>query len=530
MNKIAVYLNRHITGNVFDKDSILEAYSTDRSLLRVKPRFVAFPESTSDVRKLVKFTAQLAEKNYALPIAVRGSGLSKTGADLSPGLVLSTEKLNHVRELNAHDRLVHVQAGITLEKLNAVLAPHGLYLPISANPKETLGALISNAPRDKFSRKYGGIMNYVDRIEVVLSDGSLLQTSRLSRGKIAAKRNLSGLEGTIYAKLERLLIDNADSIADSSDFSRLGYPALKHIRRLNGKVFDLLPAFYGAEGNLGIITEVILRLEVLPPRPHRIFAVFSTLKSAEEFATFAESLAPLSVELFDTNIFKSADALGKKPDLLTKKLENGYLVLVSFNDKSSKSRKKIRHCLHFLPKSAYVLSETLGNSADFNDFDSALTAFLNSATKGDRGNLLHDFYVPREKLSVFLSGLKNLEKSSSRPLEIFGSYLTNTYSLRPAFDFKKVDERRAAITLLRDLNELLKLHGGSLAGGYPEGRLKSIILYPDLPKKDRELIEKVKKIFDPKNILSPETKSNYDTRSAIRHLQTDSSLGFATSE
>ena len=92
MNKIAVYLNRHLTGNVFDKDSILEAYSTDRSLLKVKPRFVALPETTSDIRKIVRFVNQLSEKKYNLPIAVRGSGLSKTGADLTDGLVVSMEK------------------------------------------------------------------------------------------------------------------------------------------------------------------------------------------------------------------------------------------------------------------------------------------------------------------------------------------------------------------------------------------------------------------------------------------------------
>ena len=68
MNKIAIYLNRHLTGNVFDKDSILEAYSTDRSLLKIKPRLVAIPENTSDIRKIVRFVSQLADKKYSLPI------------------------------------------------------------------------------------------------------------------------------------------------------------------------------------------------------------------------------------------------------------------------------------------------------------------------------------------------------------------------------------------------------------------------------------------------------------------------------
>ena len=52
MGKITKYLNQLIVGNVFDNPEILEMYSTDRSVLQVKPKFVAFPESTEDIRKL----------------------------------------------------------------------------------------------------------------------------------------------------------------------------------------------------------------------------------------------------------------------------------------------------------------------------------------------------------------------------------------------------------------------------------------------------------------------------------------------
>lgn len=525
MNKIAIYLNRHLSGNVFDKDAILESYATDRSPLKIKPRFVALPESTADVRKLVRFVNQLAEKKYDLPISVRGAGLSKTGADLSSGLVLSMEKMDRVRELDAHDRLVHVQAGISLEKLNAVLAPHGLTIPISADPRTTVGSLISEAPVDKFSKKYGGIMNYVDRIETVLASGDILQTARLSRHKLSVKKTGKGLEGDIYEKLDKVLVDRAEFLKTVPDSSRLGYPGLKHIRRLNGKVFDLLPAFFGAEGSLGIITEVILRAEPLPPRPHRLFAVFSTFKAAEEFANYTLKLSPLSVELFDMRIFKTSDKFGKKPDLLTRKLEDGYLVLASFNDRPRLSRRKVHKCLNFLPKSAYAVAETLKNSPDFEDFSAALTSFFNDESKGERLNLLHDFHVPEAKLSAFLKDVKNLEKSSGRPLELFGSFATGIYSFRPDFELSKVDERRAALTLLRDLDELLKAHDGTIVGGVPEGRLKSIIVYPGLSKKEKDLFAKVKKIFDPSNILAPEIKSDYNTRSAVRHLRTEPNSG-----
>ena len=521
MNKIAVYLNRHLTGNVFDKDAILDAYSTDHSMLKIKPRLVALPETTSDIRKIVRFVSQLAEKKYHLPIAVRGSGLSKTGADLTDGLVISMEKMNHTRELDAHDRLIHVQAGITLGKLNAVLAPHGLTLPVDADPRETIGSLIANAPRDKFSKRYGGIMNYIDRVEVVLANGDLIQTARLSLGKLSSKKTEKSLEGEIYQKVDELLLKNTSEIAEQEKEARLGYCGLRHVRRNHGRTFDLLPIFFGSEGSLGIITEVIMRAEVLPPRPHRLFAVFNTLKSATEFADKLEKFNPLSVELFDTRIFKNVDDFGKKPDLLTRKSEDGYLILAAFNDKPRKTRRKIHRILHLLPKSAYVVSETLKNSSNFDDFAASLTNFLNNTTKGERPNLLHDFLIPKSELEEFTKDLAKLEKSSKQKLALFGSYATDIYSLRPELDLKKIDDRRAALTLLRDFNNLLKSHRGSLAGGLPEGRLKPIVIYPDLDPNQKQVIADVKKVFDSQNILGSGIKSDYDTRSAVRHLRTE---------
>ena len=71
MGKIARYLNQLIVGNVFDSPEILEAYSTDRSILKIKPKAVALPESTEDVRKLVRFSYQLASKDISFPILFR---------------------------------------------------------------------------------------------------------------------------------------------------------------------------------------------------------------------------------------------------------------------------------------------------------------------------------------------------------------------------------------------------------------------------------------------------------------------------
>ena len=62
MGRIARDLNQLLIGNVFDAPDVLEAYATDRSVLRIKPKLVALPESTDDVQKLMRFFYQLAAK------------------------------------------------------------------------------------------------------------------------------------------------------------------------------------------------------------------------------------------------------------------------------------------------------------------------------------------------------------------------------------------------------------------------------------------------------------------------------------
>ena len=90
-------------------------------------------------------------------MVVRGSGLDQSGADLTEGMIISTEKLNQIQEIDDRARLVRVQAGVTLGQLNSALALFGLRLPIEADPRETIGGLVSNFYTDTIAKKYGSI-------------------------------------------------------------------------------------------------------------------------------------------------------------------------------------------------------------------------------------------------------------------------------------------------------------------------------------------------------------------------------------
>lgn len=521
MNKIAVYLNKQISGNVFDKESILENYSTDRSVLKITPKFVAFPENTDDVQKLVQFIDQLAEKNYKIPIGVWGSGLDTTGADLTPGLLISTEKMDQIKEIDAHDRLIHIQSGVTLGQLNSVLSTHGLCLPVNANPKETIGNLIANCPTDSHAAFFGGIMNYIERIEVVLPDGSCVQTLPLKKTALVKKQSLDNLEGKIYREIDKVINEHNElmqSLLVVQDLS--GYPSVSRCYQDDSKIFDLLPIFYGSQGTLGIITEIILRAEVIPPRPYKFIAAFNTIEAAMEAFLKAKELNPIELLFFDSEIFKKASEQGKEPALFPIKfLNKKYLMEASFKSTRT-SNTKLHEFFESLPKTARIKIDSQNEKLNFNETMNSLAMFLNKTSKGERTPIIYDIHIPNQELPKFIYNLNILEKKYNSKLNIFGSFATNIYSVRPNIKIETEEGRKFVVELLRDFNMLLKIHHGHLAGGSPEGRLKALITNHNFTPEEKSIYTTIKNVFDKNNILSPDIKLNANPKTTSSHFRT----------
>ena len=530
MNKIVKYLNQHIVGNVFDKPSILEAYSEDRSILKITPRFVALPHNLNDVRRLVRFSNQLAEKGFDLPITVRGSGLDKNGADLGSGMIISTERMNEVLEIDERSRLVRVQAGATIEKINTVLALHGMSLPISVNPKETIGGVISNLPNDPLARKYDGILKYVDRIEVVLASGDCIQTTTTTLRGLNRAKGLSSYEGALYRDIDNLLNEDFDTVEDLDEevSESRGYQMITKVFNARRRTFDLMPLFFGAQGTLGVITEVILKAEPAICRPARVALGFNSIRPAINFLEEASDYSALSLELYDSGIFRAAAAHGKELGIFESVLDHGFYVIASFNDTPMKNRRKLKKLLQNLPSSTEITIETPDNSDDFDNFFSALISYLNDDIDGERTPLVDNARIPDEQLPNFLVGLKALAEDYDLDLPIYGSYSNSTYTVRPEIDMTSVDGRQNAVQFLKDYYALLKDYDGILVSSGGEGRVKGMVVSGDLPENERELYEKVKKIFDPNNIMNPEVKLGASRESVMKHLRTNVHTGIVT--
>ena len=520
MNKIAKYLNQYITGAVYGESSVLDGYATDRSILKIRPKVVAVPRTTRDIRKIVRFANQLALKNFKLPVTVRGSGLDKTGAAIGSGLVISMEKMDRIQEIDPRQRLVRLQAGVTLGNLNSALSLHGLTLPVAGDPRQTIGGLIANDYTGSLAASHGTLSSRVNQAEIVLSNGDVIQTDRLRPRHLKKRKGVVGFEGELYRQLDNFLTDNAEALSNIERGTRTGYAAIPQIKARNGS-FDLLPAFFGSQGTLGIVAEVILSCDLSPELPQYFVAAFSNAGAALNFASHAADLQPSEINIYDVSLFHEAFGSGKKFRPIKTLPENGIIAVIVLDDHSRRRRaKKLRTLIMSLAKSTRFAVSDPENYPAFIELQSVLSLYLNSSSRAARLPLTDDVFIPNNQLKKYFSGIVELEEKHKISLPVFGSVLANNYSVRPEIDLTSVTGRQFALAFLREYNELVISCDGSLAGGSAEGRLKAVFTNAYIGSELKDLYQEFKDIFDPNGVLNPGIKQNANLRAVVRTLRT----------
>jgi len=220
------------------------------------PDIVVFPETTQDVSEVMKIAQQ-----YEVPVIPFGLGSSLEGHVIpyDRGITIDFSLMNKVLEIKEDDLLVTVQPGVTRSQLNQELKKYGLFFSVDPGADATLGGMAATNASGTTSVKYGVMRDQVRNLEVVLPDGSVIQT-----GSLAAK-------------------------------SSSGY-------HLNG-------LFVGSEGTLGCFTELTLRVYGIPEHVVAARASFSTMKDAvEAVVSILQGGIPIArVELVDEASMKQAN-------------------------------------------------------------------------------------------------------------------------------------------------------------------------------------------------------------------------------
>jgi FAD/FMN-containing dehydrogenase len=215
VSKIGHYLQEHITGEVLSAPDIRRHFATDSSILAVAPALVVYPHDENDVRKVARFSWQLAERNRIIPITARGAGTDLGGAAIGNGLLLVfPAHMNRVIELDTKAGTVTVEPGIGYGKLQQTLMTHGRFLPPYPASLEysTIGGAVANNASGERSVKYGDTRGFVKGLRVVLANGEVITTGRINKRELNKKLGLATFEGEIYRAIDTFFEEKYDLI------------------------------------------------------------------------------------------------------------------------------------------------------------------------------------------------------------------------------------------------------------------------------------------------------------------------------
>jgi FAD/FMN-containing dehydrogenase len=536
MSKIAQYLQEHLLGEVTGSAAVRKQFSTDASVLQVTPSVIVYPRNESDVRKTARFAWQLAERGRVLPITARGSGTDMSGAAIGSGVVLVfPAHMNRVLVLDSKSGAVVVEPGINYGKLQQALQTHGRFLPPFPASMEysTVGGAIANNSSGEKSVKYGDTRRYVKTMRVVLANGEVIETGRLSKRELSKKLGLSSFEGEVYRGMDALVEEYKSVItADSRAITKnsAGY-ALSDIRRKDGS-FDLTPLLVGSQGTLGIVTEATMITETESQDTTLFVAYFDSIQSAVKAVEELRALpdAPSALEMVDEHLLFMVEQLSPNQlkDVIERPLPK-IVLLAEFDSNNQRSRKKThKKAEKILQKYATShRAETVPAEQEKLWRIRHASATLVAHTEGNvrAVPVIEDGVVPLDKLEIYINGIYQLFKKYHLNVAVWGHIGDGNLHVQPFLDLAQTGDRQKLFRLMEEYYPFVTKLGGSTSGEHGDGRIRAPYLKDVYGAEMYDVMRKVKTIFDPHNILNPGVKFDTTADDLKTMLRSEYSLG-----
>ena len=535
MSKVAHYLQEHVMGEVMTSLDARRYFATDASIFAVAPAVIMYPRNENDVRKTARFAWQMAERGRIIPITARGSGTDQSGAAIGSGVIMVfPAHMNRILELDAKTGVVIVEPGVNYGKLQQTLETHGRFFPpYPANLEySTLGGAVANNTSGAKSLKYGDTRAYVKTLRVVLANGEMIETHKLSKRDLNRKLGLATFEGEIYRAVDTLIEENQKLIAKAGlnvTKNTAGYDLLD-VKTKEG--FDLTPLIVGSQGTLGLITEISIETEQHNPHTSLLAGFFDDVGKTQEAIMELRALSsmPCAIEMVDGNLLNVVQQVN--PNQLKGLLPNPIpkaVLIVEFDDFGDHLQKRLsKRALKVLSKYAYAHEEATSEQ-DKDKLWKIRHAAATILAQSDNGlkaiPLIDDGVVPVAAYGEFYSKVEQLLQHYHVQVAIWGHAGDANLHARPLLDLSQVGDRQKAIRLMEEYYSIVIGLGGSTSGEHGDGRLRGPFLKhlygPDM----YEVMRKVKEIFDPYNILNPGVKINVTTEDIKPFIRQEYSLG-----
>jgi len=463
-NEIGVRLSKIVKCTVLWDDYARDFYSVDASSYILRPSVVVIPRNESDIIKIIRFA-----KRYKIPVTPRGAGTGLVGSALGRGIIIDMKNLDEIKLGNNY---VKVGAGVFKGQLDKMLIKHGRFIGTnpSIGPFCTIGGMIGTNASGTHSLKYGSMIDNLIEIRMISSSGKIIKFPDEYYSK------------KITCVIPPKIVESFPKVSKNS----CGY----RIDKIHSKK-DMHKIIAGSEGTLGIVTSAKLRTYPQPKKFLLLVIHYKTLLQAVKDVPRITALKPSAVELVDNNIVKHIKI--KIPS------QTGCLLFVEFDDMIEPCKKIIKK----ITSGKIIKTESNTNKIkeSWSFRNSALTFSLKSITKNETmPTLIEDAVVPVRRLPLLLKILDIITKRYDLKMIVYGHVGNGNLHIRPIL--KRKDKHLIKKIASEFFSGVVEI-GGSITGEHGDGLARSEFVKMQYNNKVYSIFKKIKKQFDPKNILNP---------------------------
>lgn len=447
---------RKIVGEQFvfvDEESLNNYAHDETENLHYLPEVVLKPRTAEEISAILKICNK--EK---IPVTPRGAGTGLSGGALPHlgGVLLSTERMNAILEIDERNLQVTTEPGVITEVLQNAVKEKKLFYPPDPSSRGScfIGGNIAENSGGPKAVKYGVVKDYVLNLEVVLPTGEIIWT---------------------------------------------GSNVLK-----NSTGYNLTQLLVGSEGTLGVVTKIVLRLIPLPEYDVLMLVPFRNLEQAGEAvsAIFRAGFVPSAMELMEIDSLKIVSKFVGSAIEVTDDTAAHLIIEVDGNnmDVLMGEMEAIGNLLTQYDIGEIYFADDAQQKAEL----WKLRRRVAEAVKLIGYTIEEDTVVPRAELPALIRGVKDLGKKFDFEVVCYGHAGDGNLHIRIRKEGVPNSHGNEAMTIaLRELFTIVKNLGGTISGEHGIGLIQKPYMDIVFREANFRLMREIKKAFDPNNILNP---------------------------
>lgn len=438
-------------GNIRYSQAELLAYSYDATAnFQAKPDVVLSPKSTEEIADIIKLCAK-----EQLPIIPRGSGTNLAAGTVptSGGVVILFNRMNQIIELDTENLTVTVQPGVITQDLTTYVEQNGLFYPPDPSSMKisTIGGNVSENSGGLRGLKYGVTKDYVKALTVVLPNGEVLKTG----GKLA--KDVAG--------------------------------------------YDLTYLLVGAEGTLGIITEITLKLIPLPVTKKTGIAYFNSLEDAAKTVSsiIANKIIPVTLEFMDKG------TIGAVEDFMNIGLPRDAEAMLLFEQDGDEEvvGRDIQQMIEIARVNGATSTALATSNEEAEILKTGRRVALSALARKRPTIILEDATVPRSEIANMVRAIQGIAERNKVQICTFGHAGDGNLHPTCLTDVRDSEEMERVEKALAEIFDIAIQLGGTITGEHGVGEMKAPYLEWKIGPSGIQVMRAIKEAIDPQNIMNP---------------------------